>query len=166
MSKYTEKLKEKGAERMRLTKQLVVLVGNAAKDIAQSLPEGTLPTYEKKEYFYEIGEAIVKGDHPRWARLEVVKISSNLGDTKFLASVGPRGRLVVFVPDKEPGTSFFLDNDPRARVEVASAKEYLEFANDLLEIGAGFEKKADELIAELRKGFDKLREIASVEVGG
>jgi hypothetical protein len=165
MVNYTEKLKEKGAERMRLTKQLAVLVGNVASDIAHNLPEGTRASYEKGKFIYDINGIRAIADSPRWNRLEVVKIGSNLGEAKFMASVGPRGRLVVFVPDKEPGTSFFLDNDPRAGVQVASAKEYLEFANDLPEICAGFEKKADELIAELRKGFDRLKEIASVEAG-
>ena len=69
----------------------------------------------------------------------------------------------VFVADKEPGTSFFLDNDPRRRIEVASAEEYLEFANHIPEIVAGFEKKADELSEILREAFDSLREIANTD---
>jgi len=150
---------------MRLTKQLAFLVGNVATAIAQSLPEGTGPIYEKGEYFHEIEVGgRVKCDTPRWSRLQVVKIASNLGETKFLASVGLRNRLVVFVPDKEPGTSFFLDNDLGARVQVATAREFLEFSNDLLEIVAGFEKKADDLITELRKGFNNLKEIANIQV--
>jgi hypothetical protein len=165
MVRYTEKLLEKGAERKRLTKQLAALVGNVANDIAQSLPEGTTPkrlSLEEREK-----KGIPLPSQPWWDNLQVVRVESNLGETKFLALIHYHRKepTVVFVPDKEPGSRFFLDNDPRAKVRVASAEEYLKFANDLPEIAAAFEMKADELNNDLRSAFDKLKEIASTDAG-
>ncbi len=161
MVKYTEKLLEKGEERKRLTKQLAALVGAVAEDIAQSLPEGTKPSYEGKE-----DDSLFSG--PWWAGtlgLKVVRIRSNISEANFLGHYDMFNdeKLTVFVSDREPGTRFFLDNDPRGKVYVASAGDYLNFANSLPEIVAGFEKKADELSQTLRKAFDDLKELAKTE---
>ncbi len=166
MVRYTEKLLEKGVERKRLTSQLATLVGAVANDVACNLPEGSRPTYEKK--FKEFDTPNLKGtfevDAPWWSNLEVVRIESNLGEAKYLALSRTMDKpKVVFVPDKEPGTRFFLDNDPRAKVWVASAEDYLKFANSIPEIMAGFEKTADELSKILREAFGKLKEIASTK---
>jgi len=163
MVRYTEKLLEKGEERKRLTKQLAVLVGAVAEDIAKSLPVGTR-TYEDYEEkgIVQIGPGTKR---PPNLFLQVVEINSNIGTAKFLAHVPIWGKPIpkVFVSDKEPGSHFFLDNDPRAKVYVASTEDYLRFANDLPQIAARFEKKADELSETLREAFDRLKEIASTE---
>jgi hypothetical protein len=187
MVKYTEKLLEKGEERKRLTKQLALLVGAVANDIAQSLPEGSEPSYDEKAWkkeqaaayeqkhgkkYYEVHPPTSLGRSPEpwylgpwWRKLKVIRIKSNIGEARFLALFAMFGdsKPVVFAVDQEPGTSFFLDNDSRRRVEVASAEDYLKFANSIPEIVAGFEKKAEELTETLRNAFDELKEIASAK---
>jgi hypothetical protein len=163
MVKYTEKLMEKGEERKRLTKQLAVLVGAVANDIAQSLPEGARHLLEKDQ-IVTIGPGKVR---PSILNLKVIRIRSNIGETKFLANIPilEKEPPTVFVPDMEPGTRFFLDNDPRAKVYVASSEHYLKFANSIPEIVNGFEQTADQLSDTLRKAFDKLKDIAGIGGG-
>lgn len=160
MVRYTEKLLEKGEERKRLTKQLAVLVGTVANDIAQALPVGTEPKFTLRGFSGPV-EKVLYEKEAHWHGLRIVKVESNIGEKKFLALDGK----FVFVPDKEPGSSFCLDNDPRAKVRVASDEEYLRFANFIPEIASAFERKADELNKELREAFRRLKEIASTEAG-
>lgn len=142
---YTKILREKGAERVRLTKQLQDILLQVAEDIATSVPSGT--------------EVEVAG-----VRYRTHCYNSNIGSFRTVVIVDP-GSVEDFplyraIDNEPPGSEYYLHRDYGRIVHVAAREEFLHFANHLPEIVRAFEAKEDAVIAELRSAFEKLRKLA------
>ncbi|WP_461369248.1 hypothetical protein [Candidatus Darwinibacter acetoxidans] len=139
---YTKELEKKGAERVRLTKQLQDMLLQVAKDIADSVPLGT--------------EVEVDGVCYRAHRY-----NSNIGSFRTVVIVDP-GSVEDFplyraIDNEPPGSEYYLHRDFKRVVRVATRDEHLHFANHLPEIIRAFEVKEDAIIEELRDAFERLR---------
>jgi hypothetical protein len=142
---YTKELEKKGAERVRLTKQLQEMLLKVAENIAESVPVGT--------------EVEVGGVNYR-----VHRYNSNIGSFRTVVVVDP-GSVEDFplyraIDTAAPGSEYYLHRDFGRVVRVATRDEFLHFANHLPEIIRAFEAKEDAVIAELRSAFEKLRKLA------
>ena len=142
---YTKILREKGAERVRLTKQLQDILLQVAEDIANSVPLGT--------------EVVVDGVVYRTHRYQ-----SNIGTFSTIVVVDP-GSVEDFplyraIDNEPPGSEYYLHRDFGRVVRVATRDEFLHFANHLPEIIRAFEAKEDAVIDSLRSAFEKLRKLA------
>jgi len=141
---YAKELKKKGAERVRLTKQLQDMLLSVAEDIANSVPLGT--------------EVEVGGVCYRTHRY-----NSNIGSFKTVVVAYPNEYpYAAFraIDNEEPGSEYYLHRDFNSIVVVAERDEFLHFANHLPEIVRAFEAKEDAIIEELRDAFEKLRKLA------
>jgi len=142
---YTKELKKKGAERVRLTKQLQDMLLQVAEDIAASVPLNT--------------EVKVDGVCYRTHRYQ-----SNLGSFRTVVVVDQESceDFPVFraIDNEEPGSEYYLHRDFYCVVRVATRDEFLHFANHLPEIVRAFEAKEDQIIDQLRKAFERLRKLA------
>lgn len=138
---YTKELKKKGAERVRLTKQLQEMLLQVAEDIAASVPLGT--------------EVKVDGVCYRTHRYQ-----SNLGSFRTIVIVDPETLCFRAIDDRSPGSEYYLHRDFGRVVRVATRDEFLHFANHLPEIVRAFEAKEEEIIKELRDAFERLRKLA------
>ena len=142
---YTKELEKKGAERVRLTKQLQDMLFSVAEDIANSVPLGT-----KVEV-----DGVIYRTHC---------YNSNIGSFRTVVIVDP-GSVEDFplyraIDTAAPGSEYYLHRDFGRVVRVATRDEFLHFANHLPEIVRAFEAKEDAVIAELRSAFEKLRKLA------
>ena len=142
---YTKILREKGAERVRLTKQLQDMLLQVAEEIAESVPLGT--------------EVEVDGVIYRTHRY-----NSNIGSFRTVVVVDQESceDFPVFraIDNEEPGSEYYLHRDFGRVVRVATRDEFLHFANHLPEIVRAFEAKEEEIIKELRSAFERLRKLA------
>ena len=142
---YTKELKKKGAERVRLTKQLQEMLLKVAEDIADSVPLGT--------------EVEVAG-----VRYRTHRYSSNIGSFRTVVVVDQESceDFPVFraIDNEPPGSEYYLHRDFYRVVRVATRDEHLHFANHLPEIVRAFEAKEDAMIEELRDAFERLRKLA------
>lgn len=138
---YTKELKKKGAERVRLTKQLQDMLLQVAEDIAASVPLNT--------------EVKVDGVCYRTHRYQ-----SNLGSFRTVVIVDPETLCFRAIDDRSPGSEYYLHGDFGRVVHVATREEHLHFANHLPEIIRAFEVKEDAVIDSLRSAFEKLRKLA------
>ena len=142
---YTKELLKKGAERVRLTKQLQEMLLQVAEDIATSVPLGT--------------EVEVAG-----VRYRTHRYNSNIGSFCTVVIVDP-GSVKDFplyraIDNEPPGSEYYLHRDYGRIVHVATRKEFLHFANHLPEIIRAFEVKEEEIIKELRSAFERLQKLA------
>ena len=142
---YAKELKKKGAERVRLTKQLQDMLLSVAEDIANSVPLGT--------------EVEVAG-----VRYRTHRYSSNIGSFRTVVVVDP-GSVEDFplyraIDNEPPGSEYYLHGDFGRVVRVATRDEFLHFANHLPEIIRAFEVKEDQIIDQLREAFERLRKLA------
>ena len=152
---FTKELEKKGAERVRLTKQLQEMLLKVAENIAESVPLGT--------------EVEVGGVCYRTHRY-----NSNIGSFRTVVVVDPWSERVddglrsgpeweniplTFraIDTAAPGSEYHLHRDFRRVVRVATRDEHLHFANHLPEIIRAFEVKEDAIIEELRDAFERLR---------
>ena len=155
---YTKELEKKGAERVRLTKQLQDMLLQVAEDIANSVPLGT--------------EVEVGGVNYR-----VHRYSSNIGSFRTVVVVDPWSERVDddfrsgpewenipltirAIDSAAPGSEYYLHGDFGRVVRVATRDEFLHFANHLPEIVRAFEAKEDQIIDQLREAFERLRKLA------
>ena len=155
---YTKELKKKGAERVRLTKQLQEILLQVAEDIAASVPLGTEVVvdgvcYRTHQYNSNIGS---------FRTVVVVDPWSERVDDGF--RTGPEWENIPLtfraIDNEPPGSEYYLHRDYGRVVRVATRDEFLHFANHLPEIVRAFEAKEDAVIAELRSAFEKLRKLA------
>jgi hypothetical protein len=136
---YTKKLLESNKERKRLTRQLTTLVCVIAEQIAEHCEVGVSSECELGKF-------------------KVVQVESYLGSKKFFAiEVGTSFHVIT---DKEPGTEFHLNNDPDAKVTVASKETFIDFANNALRIIKKFEVETDKVIDELKETIKRIVIIA------
>ncbi len=142
---YAKELKKKGAERVRLTKQLQDMLLSVAEDIANSVPLGT--------------EVEVAG-----VRYRTHRYSSNIGSFRTVVVVDQESceDFPVFraIDNEPPGSEYYLHRDYGRIVHVAAREEFLHFANHLPEIIRAFEAKEDQIIDQLREAFERLRKLA------
>ena len=155
---YTKELREKGQERIRLTKQLQEMLLKVAEEIAESVLSGT--------------EVEVGGVNYR-----VHRYNSNIGSFRTVVVVDPQSERVdddfrsgpeweniplTFraIDNEPPGSEYYLHRDFGRVVRVATRDEFLHFANHLPEIVRAFEAKEDTIIEELRDAFERLRKLA------
>ena len=142
---YLKVLRQKGAERVRLTEQLQELCYDAAREIATAVVPGT--------------EVVVDG-----IRYRAHEYYSNIGSFKTVVIVDPSSvedypiyRAIDTMP---PGSEYYLHRDYGRIVHVATREEFLHFANHLPEIVAAFGAEQNKIIASLRSAFEKLRAMA------
>jgi len=141
---YTKELREKGQERIRLTKQLQEMLLKVAEEIAENVDEGTE---------VEVADALYR----------VHRYESNIGSFRTIVISYPdeyRHMCYRAIDNESPGSEYYLHRDFNSVVVVAERDEFLHFANHLPEIVRAFEAKEDEVIAELRSTFEKLRKLA------
>ena len=157
---YTKILREKGAERVRLTKQLQDMLFSVAEDIANSVPLGTEVEvdgvcYRTHRYNSNIGS---------FRTVVVVDPNSERVDDDFRSGSGPEWENIPLtfraIDNAAPGSEYYLHGDFGRVVRVATRDEFLHFANHLPEIVRAFEAKEDAIIEELREAFERLRKLA------
>ena len=155
---YTKELKKKGAERVRLTRQLQDMLLQVAEDIANSVPLGTEVVvdgvcYRTHQYNSNIGS---------FRTVVVVDPQSERVDDGF--RTGPEWENIPLttraIDTAAPGSEYYLHGDFGRVVRVATRDEFLHFANHLPEIVRAFEVKEDAVIDSLRSAFEKLRKLA------
>ncbi len=155
---YTKILREKGAERVRLTKQLQDILLQVAENIANSVPLGTEVVvdgvcYRTHQYNSNIGS---------FRTVVVVDPWSERVDDDFRSGPECENIPLTFraIDTAAPGSEYYLHGDFGRVVRVATRDELLHFANHLPEIVRAFEAKEDAIIEELREAFERLRKLA------
>ena len=148
---YTGVLRQKGAERKRLTEQLQEMLLKVADQIAESVPLGT--------------EVVVDG-----VTYRTHCYRSNIGSFRTVVVVDPESlRRENFpmwfraIDNGAPGEDHYLHRDFQSVYTVATRDEFLHFANHLPEIVRAFEVKEDSVIEDLRSAFERLRKLAEAE---